>query len=58
MTDLRKVSPLTDAQKEAKFGVKIGRLTLEEVLEKYGDFLTKQQKQRLYDTRRNIQDNT
>ena len=36
--------PLTDKQKEAIFGVKIEHLTPKEIIEKYGDILTEEQK--------------
>jgi|694.fasta_scaffold31260_15 hypothetical protein len=41
---LKYLDPLTDKQKEAIFGVKIEHLTPKEILEKYGDILTKEQK--------------
>lgn len=42
--NIKYLDPLTDKQKEAIFGVKIERLTPKEILEKYGDMLTEEQK--------------
>lgn len=41
---IKYLDPLTDEQKEAIFDVKIEYLTPKEILEKYGDLLTKEQK--------------
>lgn len=46
-SDLKYLDPLNDEQKEAVFNVKIENLTPKDVLEKYGDILTEEQKIKL-----------
>ena len=41
---LKHLPPLTDKQKEVLFGVGIEHLTPKEILDKYGDMLTDEQK--------------
>ncbi len=47
MIDIQRLNPLTHDELEAMFNVKISKLTREEIIEKYDDILSDEQRKAL-----------